>query len=102
MGTNIVGHVKFWENVLAEMNIKMCESFRLVPLKEDKSLAYNAKRTSMPENKLKRSAKLRDIIIKEMKQESEAVKEGKTYQSGSAIEIKSAKAIVSEMFKLNR
>ena len=84
------------------MNIQMCESLRLVLLKKDKSLAYNAKRTSKPENKLKRSTKLRDSIIEQMKQESDAVKEGKTYQSGFAIEIKSAKAIVLETFKLNR
>ena len=45
---------------------------------------------------------MRDSIIEQMKQESDAVKEGKTYQSGSAIEIKSAKAIVLETFKLNR
>ena len=34
MGTNIVGHVEFWKKVLAEMNIKMCGSLRLVLLKK--------------------------------------------------------------------
>ena len=32
-------------------------------MRKDKSLKYNAKRTSEPQNKLKRSAKLRDNII---------------------------------------
>ena len=80
----------------------MNESLTNVLMRKDKSLEYNAKRTSEPQNKLKRSTKLRDNIIEQLKQESDAVKEGKTYKSGSAIEIKSAKAIVLENLKLNR
>ena len=102
MGKILLFIVEFWKRVLAKINIQLNDFLQNIFMRKDKSLKYNAKRTSEPQNKLKRSAKLRDNIIEQMKQESDAVKEGKTYNSGSAIETKSAKAIVLEILKLNR
>ena len=101
-GINIKGHFLFWYEVLKQMRITMTKLLEAVLIKKDERLEKNRERCNLPSTKLKRSQKMRENIIDQLRQYREATAAGKTYGSGTAVEYKSAKAIVLKSLQENR
>ena len=80
----------------------MTQSLETVLIEKDKRLENNRVRCNLPSTKLKRSQKMRENIIEQLRQDRIARAEGKTYGSGTAIEYKSAKAIVLKSLQESR
>ena len=84
------------------MGIVMTESLEKVMTDKDDKLKENRVRSRLNKTKLKRSERLREKIITELKAVTLAAKEGKDYSSGAALETKSAKSIVLIALKEGR
>ena len=102
VGVHLAGHAEFWKLVLSSLDVPLYRSLYDYLAKKDKSRVYNHVVRHNNKKKLKRSEKMRDSIIKEMKYEVEANKSGKTYKSGMAMERQSAKKIVLQCLKNER
>ena len=93
VGVHLEGHDEYWKKILALVGIPIFESlFEYIRTKDKNAASGRAKRHN-PKKKIKRSEKMRESIITEMKLEPEAKKSEKTYESGLALERKSAKKL---------
>ena len=102
VGVHLAGHAEFWKLVLSSLGVPLYCSLYDYLAKIDKSRDTNRVVRHNKNKKLKRSEKMRESIIKEMKYEAEAIKSGKTYESGMAMERKSAKNIVLQCLRNER
>ena len=101
-GTQIVGHYHFWRLLLDRFDIPMHPSMKEYLQDRDKRRIKKTERNQSSEVKLKRTEKLRDTIKKEIQQDAEAKKQGKTYTSSAQPDLKAAQKAVRETMRKNR
>ena len=99
IGIHSKGRERFVSHILTILGVTISPAFATYLRTEDKATRQKTVYNNIPKNKAKRSIKLREKIMAELKLDAQAKLSGKTYLTGCALEHKTAKKVVLECFK---
>ena len=86
-GIQLVGYVRFWTDVLCQIDISMPVSLLKKLKKKDKVKAYKKEYGQKKEIKRKRIEKVNKQIKRGIEENKLAIAQGKDYKSGIAIQV---------------
>ena len=89
-GTQVVGHFPYWSMLLSRAEIRLHPTVENYLKKRDEKRERQCEIQATAERKLRRTAKLRDTIQKEIEADKKAKKDSKTYTSSSGVDLKAA------------